>query len=129
MVKLIGGLEKEIFIVSDCSRDNTKQVILKYIHENNELNICYLKHEVDSGKGSALHTGIKHATGEFIIVQDADLEYDPKKCNLSIEPIIDDFADVVFEAVLIMANLIVSYSFGIPLETKCLHSFLICLQI
>ncbi len=95
-VKLIGGLEKEIIIVNDCSRDNTEQVILKYIRENSELNICYLKHEVNSGKGSALHTGIKHATGELIIVQDADLEYDPREYNLLIEPVIDDFADVVF---------------------------------
>ena len=63
-------------------------------HPNLELQ--YLKHEVNQGKGAALHTGIKHATGDYLIVQDADLEYDPAEFNLLIQPVVDGYADVVY---------------------------------
>lgn len=95
-VQLIGGLKKEIIIVNDCSKDNTEGAIQKYMAENEDLNIQYYKHEVNKGKGAALHTGIKEAKGDYIIIQDADLEYDPEEFNILLKPIVDNVADVVY---------------------------------
>ena len=95
-VKLINGIEKEIIITNDCSSDDTEGAILKYAASNPELGIRYQKHETNKGKGAALHTGIHHATGDYIIIQDADLEYDPQEFNILLQPIVDGFADVVF---------------------------------
>lgn len=95
-VVLIGGIQKEIIVVNDCSRDNTEQMVQTFIASNPNCNIKYYKHEVNKGKGAALHTGIAEATGDYLIVQDADLEYDPNEFNLLIKPILDGFADVVY---------------------------------
>jgi glycosyltransferase involved in cell wall biosynthesis len=95
-VQLIGGVLKEIIIVNDCSRDNTEEAILAYQAANPSLNIQYRKHEVNKGKGAALHTGIREATGEYLVIQDADLEYDPQEFNILLKPILDGFADVVY---------------------------------
>lgn len=95
-VELIGNIEKEVVVVNDCSTDNTEQSLLKYQAENTNLRIAYFKHEVNKGKGAALHTGIKQATGDVIVIQDADLEYDPNEFNILLKPILDDFADVVY---------------------------------
>jgi glycosyltransferase involved in cell wall biosynthesis len=95
-VQLIGGVEKEVIIVNDCSKDNTEEAILNYKAANPELNIEYRKHEVNQGKGAALHTGIREATGEYLVIQDADLEYDPNEFNILLKPILDGFADVVY---------------------------------
>lgn len=95
-VELIQGIEKEIIIVNDCSTDATEVVISEYRLANPDLNIQYYNHEVNKGKGAALHTGIQKATGEYLIIQDADLEYDPQEFNLLLKPIVDGFADVVF---------------------------------
>ena len=95
-VTLLNDIEKEIIIVNDCSKDNTEEAIKNYMAQNPSLNIQYFKHEVNKGKGAALHTGIQKATGEYLIIQDADLEYDPEEYNLLLKPILDGFADVVY---------------------------------
>jgi glycosyltransferase involved in cell wall biosynthesis len=95
-VELLNGIEKEIIVVNDFSTDHTAVIIKKYICNNAHQNILYLEHEKNRGKGAALHTGIKSATGEYIIVQDADLEYDPHEYNLLLKPIVSGFADVVY---------------------------------
>jgi glycosyltransferase involved in cell wall biosynthesis len=89
-------IEKEMVVVNDCSSDNTKMVVEKYIADNPHLKIRLYSHEINKGKGAALHTGIKEATGEYIIVQDADLEYDPEDFNQLMEPVLKGAADVVF---------------------------------
>ncbi len=95
-VSLIQNIEKEIVIINDCSSDQTSQSIRKYIAAHSELNIIFFEHTKNLGKGAALHTGISKATGEYTIIQDADLEYDPKEYNILLQPVIDGFADVVY---------------------------------
>jgi glycosyltransferase involved in cell wall biosynthesis len=95
-VDLAGGIEKEIILVNDCSSDNTEESILRYRDKHPETNIQYYKHEVNRGKGAALHTGIEKANGELLIIQDADLEYDPEEYNILLKPILNGSADVVY---------------------------------
>ena len=95
-VQLIGNVEKEVIIVNDCSKDNTEEAILSYITKFPELSITYYKHEVNRGKGAAIHTAIAKATGDMCIVQDADLEYDPEEFNILLKPMLNGFADVVY---------------------------------
>ncbi|MEM6345550.1 MAG: glycosyltransferase family 2 protein [Bacteroidota bacterium] len=95
-VELVDGIKKELLIVNDCSKDDTEERIKAYMETNPEMDIRYSKHEVNQGKGAALHTGIAMATGEFTIIQDADLEYDPEEYNLLLKPIVNGSADVVY---------------------------------
>jgi glycosyltransferase involved in cell wall biosynthesis len=95
-VVLPGNMTKEVLIVNDCSKDNTEEAIMAYKNANPDLPITYHKHEVNQGKGAALHTGIRIATGDYIIIQDADLEYDPQEYKILLKPILDGFADVVY---------------------------------
>lgn len=95
-VELAGGIKKEIIITNDCSKDDTEGAIKRYMSANPDLNIQYRKHEVNKGKGAALHTGIREASGDFIVIQDADLEYDPEEYNILLRPILNGFADVVY---------------------------------
>ncbi len=95
-VELIGGIEKEIIVVNDASKDATEQKVMEYRAAHPHVEISYYKHEVNKGKGAALHTGIKEAKGDFIVIQDADLEYDPEEFNVLLKPILDGYADVVY---------------------------------
>ena len=95
-VELTAGIEKEIIIVNDCSTDNTGIAVSNYMAKNPELFINYVKHDINKGKGAALHTGIQIATGDYIIIQDADLEYDPEEYNYLIKPVLNIHADVVY---------------------------------
>lgn len=95
-VQLPVGIDKEVIIVNDFSLDNTEDAVLQYRQQNTELDIHYFKHPSNQGKGAALHTGIEKASGDFIIIQDADLEYDPQEYILLLQPILDGFADVVY---------------------------------
>lgn len=95
-VELIGGFTKEIVVVNDCSADNTEGKVKQFISQNPDIEVSYFKHEVNKGKGAALHTGIRRASGDYIIVQDADLEYDPEEFNILLKPVINGYADVVY---------------------------------
>ena len=96
MVDLIHGIKKEIIVVNDCSTDDTSKAVKAYMEAHSDMLIHLVEHDKNQGKGAALHTGIDYATGDYIIIQDADLEYDPKEYNLLLQPILNDFADVVY---------------------------------
>lgn len=88
--------DKEILITNDCSTDSTELAIKEYMNKNSEMDISYFKHYKNKGKGSALHTSIEHAKGDYIIIQDADLEYNPEEYSVMLKPVIDGYADVVY---------------------------------
>ena len=88
------NFEKEIIIIDDCSKDNTQKVISK-IKDENPL-VKTEKHENNLGKGGGIRTGLKHATGNIVLIQDADLEYDPSDYPQLIEPFLKTDADVVY---------------------------------
>lgn len=95
-VSLINDIQKEIIIVNDCSTDGTGEVIKEYISNNKDVNIVLHNQDYNQGKGAALHKGISLATGNYLVIQDADLEYDPQEYNILLKPVIDGFADVVY---------------------------------
>jgi glycosyltransferase involved in cell wall biosynthesis len=95
-VILIDKIGMEIIIVNDCSKDNTDAEIQKFMDVNTTLDIKYFRHNVNKGKGAALHTGISNAKGEYLIIQDADNEYDPNEFNDLLKPVVNGFADVVY---------------------------------
>ena len=88
------GMEKEILLVDDCSRDGTREVLEKMERESPDLQVRY--HAENQGKGAALRTGFAAATGDIVLIQDADLEYDPKEYPRLLQPILDGHADVVY---------------------------------
>lgn len=95
-VALLNNIEKEVIVVNDCSTDNTEEALQNYQAAHPDFPIIYIKHPVNRGKGAALHTGIARATGEFTVIQDADLEYDPQEFNILLKPAIKGVADVVY---------------------------------
>ncbi len=95
-VELTNGITKEVIVVNDCSTDKTQAIIDNYILLYPNYNIVSHQHEVNQGKGAAIHRGIKSATGDYTVIQDADLEYDPEEFNDLIRPILKDNADVVY---------------------------------
>jgi len=95
-VELIDGIAKEIVMVDDCSTDDSWKFLQQYKEENAYLPISLYQHTFNQGKGAALRTGIEQAKGDLIIIQDADLEYDPMEYNDLLKPIVDGHADVVY---------------------------------
>ena len=95
-LSLIHNINKEIIVVNDCSTDNTGEVVEKIITAHPASEIVFISHEKNAGKGAAIHTGIKNATGDYLIIQDADLEYDPNEFNILLKPVVDGYADVVY---------------------------------
>lgn len=92
----IDGVEMEIIAVNDFSSDETEELIGKFIREHPEKKVKLMNHAKNMGKGAAIHTGIEHADGDFLIIQDADLEYDPEEYADLLRPMMDGKADVVY---------------------------------
>jgi glycosyltransferase involved in cell wall biosynthesis len=90
------GIKKEVLVIDDCSKDTTYQAVNEYAEANPALNIRIIRHDKNKGKGAALHTGISHASGEYILIQDADLEYDPDEYSDLLKPVLKAGADVVY---------------------------------
>jgi glycosyltransferase involved in cell wall biosynthesis len=95
-VQLLNNIGKEIIIVNDCSTDDTVEAVERWMKSNPGADVRFFSQPYNQGKGAALHKGISLATGEFLVIQDADLEYDPHEYNLLIKPVIDGHADVVY---------------------------------
>jgi glycosyltransferase involved in cell wall biosynthesis len=95
-VDLINGINKEVLVVDDCSTDGTRVAIDAFLKTYSSDQVRILSHEVNRGKGAALHTGIREATGDYVVVQDADREYDPEEFNILLSPVVRGEADVVY---------------------------------
>jgi glycosyltransferase involved in cell wall biosynthesis len=90
----LGGIGKELVLVNDCSSDGSRVIIDEIIDKYECVSVYH--HEVNRGKGAALQTGFEHCTGDWVIIQDADLEYDPREYPLLLAPILEGRADVVY---------------------------------
>lgn len=95
-VELPGEIEKEIIIVNDCSKDKTVEKINQFIEANPTINIQLFSQDINQGKGAAINRAIQECSGDYLVVQDADLEYDPNEYNLLLKPVFMDDADVVY---------------------------------
>ena len=95
-LELINKIKKEIIVVNDFSNDKTESILNDFIKENKEHKIIHLSHKKNLGKGAALNTGLKNFTGDVVVFQDADLEYDPNEFNELLIPLIRGYANVVY---------------------------------
>lgn len=103
-VKLSGGVEKEIIIVNDYSKDNTVAEVEQFMADNPDVDIRLFSQERNQGKGAAINRAIKECSGDYLVIQDADLEYDPEEYNLLLKPIFKDDADAVYGSRFMGAN-------------------------
>lgn len=103
-VELSDNISKEVLVINDCSTDETGRIVEDFLIKNPNLDIKYFKHDSNQGKGAAIQTGISHATGNYLIIQDADLEYDPNEYNILLEPVKKSSADVVYGSRFIGGN-------------------------
>ncbi|MCX7953771.1 MAG: glycosyltransferase family 2 protein [Bacteroidales bacterium] len=92
----LNNIDKEIIIIDDCSKDKTLEKIERFKNNNPAENIIVYTQQRNMGKGAAIRKGVELATGNFIIIQDADLEYDPADYNIMLKPLIEGIADVVY---------------------------------
>lgn len=95
-VQLQNNIAKQIIVVNDCSTDDSVAAIEQYKNANILEEIHLFNHAINKGKGAALHTGIAAATGNYIVIQDADLEYNPEEYKILLQPLEDGVADVVY---------------------------------
>ena len=95
-VTLSRDIEKELILVNDASTDTTDDIIKEFINDHTDLKIQYILHYQNKGKGASIRSGISHATGDYLVIQDADLEYDPQEYNDLLKPILNGNADVVY---------------------------------
>ncbi|MEJ6492525.1 MAG: glycosyltransferase family 2 protein [Flavobacteriales bacterium] len=95
-VELPNNIQKEIVIVNDCSKDATVAKVEEYMVANPNMDIRFFSQDKNMGKGAAINRAIKECTGDYMIIQDADLEYDPQEYNLLLKPVFMDNADVVY---------------------------------
>jgi glycosyltransferase involved in cell wall biosynthesis len=94
-IQLIDNIEKEIIVINDGSTDDSEEIINKYM-AGSQTSIKFISNSQNRGKGASVAAGILQATGDFVVIQDADLEYDPREFNILLEPIIQGYADVVY---------------------------------
>jgi glycosyltransferase involved in cell wall biosynthesis len=95
-VKLVNDIKKELIVVNDCSKDGTVAEVERFITAFPDANVVFFNQPVNMGKGAALHKGIELATGDYLIIQDADMEYDPNEYNNLFKPVLKGMADVVY---------------------------------
>jgi glycosyltransferase involved in cell wall biosynthesis len=118
------ALDKEIIIVDDCSNDGTAQIVAGFLREyNNSYNIRFIRSHKNEGKGASIRKALEKSTGDIIVFQDADLEYDPQDYNLMLEPIITQDADVVYGSRFLKGERRNSFSFQQALANKLLTFF------
>lgn len=124
------GIEKELVVVNDQSTDNSKSEIERFISSDPKSAVKFIEHTVNKGKGGAIQTGIQTATGEYTLIQDADLELDPNEYGQILQPVLDGESDIVYGSRFLeeqqadlkglnkMANLFLTWLSNIVFRTK-----------